>query len=146
MACPPGQPCRPGPPRPEICVFLSSPGSSPVSTSSLTPASKSCCKARPRALPPQQCQAAFQSSSTAWRYLASLGIQGLYHHPEINLKHKTTASRVSAFPPGPSSCDLLQDRDKGSFQEPLSHGRRGPAAHSVECARIPWEKPTCFST
>lgn len=62
----------------------------------------------PRAPPSEPSWAPFQRSRTAWLYLASLEIHGLYHYPKINLKHKTMASQVSAFPPGTLSSAWLQ--------------------------------------
>lgn len=58
----------------------------------------------------------FQKPSTAWLYLASLGTHGFYHYPQINRKHKTPASHISAFP-----------------LRPLNFGPPGCVEHDKEC-------------
>lgn len=88
--------------------------------------------------------APIQRSSIAWLHLASLGIHGLYHYPKINLQHKTRASQVSAFPPGPVSLDWLG----GARQREHSGAsalRQWAWLLTAYCARLrPWGMPACF--
>lgn len=75
----------------------------------------------------------FQRSSTAWLYLASLGIRGLYHYPKITLTYKTVASWVSAFPPRPLSPDWLQGAWQRGHSGASESRQRGPGCSLPHC-------------
>lgn len=88
--------------------------------------------------------ASIQRSSTAWLHLASLGIHGLYHYPKINLQHKTRASQVSAFPPGPLHLAWLGGTGQRAHSG-ASALRQWAWLLTAHCARLPpWGKPACF--